>query len=597
MIKNLSAGNNSVHLRNYLRILYKRIWTVFAFFLVLVTTVTIGSFLQKPVYRATTQILIEKESRNINFQEAIGIETTDQDYYQTQYALLKSKSLIGKLIRSLNFSFNQSAESDLIERLLKSIYVQPIRNTRLVNLSVESTDPRLAGNMANTLAKLYVEQNLESRLFGSREILKKIREKGLYSLNQENRELIDSLPSVVNNSLIQRLKADYAAFETQYAEYRKRYTLKHPKMIRLRAEIEAMRGRIDQEIQRIVSSVKTELSGTLQANNIRVIDLAEIPRAPVRPNKKLNIILSIFLGLVLGSGLAFFLEYFDDTVKSSEDIEQSLELPFLGSVPRPYRKSNELQSVDLISFNQPKSNFSEAFRTIRTKVMLSLSDQRLKTILITSAAPQEGKTTNTINLGITFAQSGERILLVDSDMRHPRLSQAFKTEKNLAGLSNLLASPRIITGSDLENTVCSTEIPNLFVLSCGPIPPNPAELLNSKKMSLLIQLMGEFFDRIVFDSPPLNILADSIILSNLVDGVVLVIQANRTTGEMVSLAKSKLGGVKAKLLGTILNNVVKSAAGYYYYSYYYYGDDQRHQKKSKAHLDTVETVKEEILSQ
>lgn len=594
MLNNFSDQNEPAHLHNYLQVIYRRFWTIAAFFIVLVTTVVIGTFLQKPVYRATTQIMIEKENRNVNFQEVIGIETTGQDYYQTQYALLKSKSLAEKLIQRLqldsnplfkeknNSPSNKTTQPDLAEKLLKSIFVQPVRNTRLVNLSAESSSPQLAKDLANTLAQLYLEQNLESRLFGSQEILKRIREKGINSLDEEeNRELIESLPSVVNNNLVQRLKADYAALETRNAEYNKRYTQKHPKMIQLQAEIGAMRSRIDQEIKRIVSSVKTELSGTLQANNIRIVDFARTPRFPVRPDKKLNIIMAVFLGLILGGGLAFFMEYLDNTVKSPEDIEDKLGLPFLGLVPRYAEKNTkEEKNRDLISFYQVRSIISEAFRTVRTKIMLSLAEQALKTILITSAVPKEGKTFNAVNLGITFAQAGERVLLIDSDMRNPRLSRVFQRGKNSAGLSSLLASSRLITNSDLEKTVNSTEIENLFVLTCGPIPPNPAELLNSKKMLHLLKLMEESFDRIIFDSPPLNVVADSIILSNLVDGIVLVIQANRTKGEMVAVAKQKMVGVKAKFLGTILNNVLKSQEGYSYY--YYYGEDRDSRTRIKS---------------
>ncbi|MFH1260114.1 MAG: polysaccharide biosynthesis tyrosine autokinase [Elusimicrobiota bacterium] len=600
MLNNFSDQNEPAHLRNYLQVIYRRFWTIAIFFVVLVTTVMIGTFLQKPIYRATTQIMIEKENRNVNFQEVIGIEATGQDYYQTQYALLKSKSLAEKLVQRLqldtnplfkeknNSSANENTQPELVDQLLNSIFVQPVRNTRLVNLSVESPSPQLAKDLTNTLAQLYLEQNLESRLFGSQEILKRIQEKGINSLDEEeNRELVESLPSVVNNNLIQRLKADYAALETRQAEYKKRYMPKHPKMIQLQAEIGAMRSRIDQEIKRIVSSVKTELSGALQANNIRIIDFARTPRFPVRPNKKLNIIMAVFMGLILGGGLAFFLEYLDNTVKTPEDIENKLGLPFLGLVPRYAEKNaQEEKNKDLISFYQPRSTISEAFRTVRTKIMLSLTEQELKTILITSAAPKEGKTVNAINLGITFAQAGERTLLIDADMRNPRLSRVFQKGKNSPGLSNLLASPRLITNSDLEKTVNSMEVENLFVLSCGPIPPNPTELLNSKKMLHLLKLMEESFDRVIFDSPPLNVVADSIILANLVNGIALVVQANRTKMEMIAMAKQKMAGVKAKFIGTILNNVLKSQ------EYYYYGENRDSQKRIKS-LDRQDEKEQE----
>lgn len=608
-----------IYLRDYISVVLKRRWTIITFVVVVVTIATIGSLKMIPIYRATTQLLIEKENPNVvTFNEVIGINVSEQDYYQTQYIILKSRSLAAKVVNALHLQdveefagkkkdLTKIPQTDeVVSQLLKSIKVEPIRNTRLVNVSAESKNPELATKIANTLARLYIEQNMEIKLFASRDVLEKlplslpekesnpnedskinsIEEKVQFLAERyiEEKEsqkamiLAESLPSVLNHPLIKDLKAEYTRIETEFAELSKRYKDKHPKMIGKKAEIETMKAKIKSEIEKIVSSIKAELSGNLKSNNIRVIDSAEVPKRPVKPRVKQNIALAFFLGLFSGTGLAFFLEYLDNTLKNSEEAERYLELPCLGSIPNI--RAKEEVDKDKVVLIEPKSNIAEAYRTLRTSILFSSANNSLKSLLITSAEPQAGKTVTVANLAITMAQSNARILLVDADLRRPQIHKVFNIKKSL-GLSNFLVGK-----ADLNSIIRDTEIPNLKVILTGIIPPSPAELLGSPRLIELINCVKQEFDFILFDSPPAIAVTDALILANLLDGVILVIRASKTIRDMAQRAKKQLLEAKTKILGTVVNDFNAQKEGYYHYKYYYY----YHHKDSDKEMEQMDKI-------
>jgi polysaccharide biosynthesis transport protein len=325
------------------------------------------------------------------------------------------------------------------------------------------------------------------------------------------------------------------------------------------------------------------ITAGLRSSNIRVVDPALVPGSPSRPQKARNIMLAVLVGLVGGVGLALFREYLDNTVKSPDDIEALTGLPSLAVVPslpglsstqgRLSRLAREAapQSasgprVELLSYIQPKSQISEAFRALRTSLLLSQADHPPQVILVTSALPREGKTTAAVNLAVTLAQLGDRTLLMDSDLRKPGIRRALElTGGKEVGLSSYLAGVSTLD----EVLMPHPTINNLVALTTGPVPPSPADLLSSHRMREAITDLRHRFKFVVIDSPPVMAATDAVILSALTDGVLLVVRSGQTPKEAFTRTRDLLAAVKCRLLGVVLN-AVDSSAPDYYYSYRYY---------------------------
>ncbi len=351
---------------------------------------------------------------------------------------------------------------------------------------------------------------------------------------------------------------------------------------------------------------EASISAGLRSSNLRIVDPALVPTTASAPQKTRNILLSILVGLVGGIGLAVFREYLDNTVKSPDDIQSLTGLPSLAVVPalpggngRHGRLSHlvgdgapqEVTSprVELLSYVQPKSQISEAFRALRTSLLLSQAEHPPQVILVTSALPREGKTTAAVNLAVTLAQLGDRTLLVDSDLRKPGIRRALNLSTGKEkGLSSYLAG---VSNLD-EVTVPHPAISNLMALTTGPVPPNPADLLSSHRMRDALLELRRRFKFIVIDSPPIMAATDAVILSALTDGVLLVVRSGSTPKEAFTRSRDLLSAVKSRLLGVILNAVDSSAPDYYYsyryypYAYGYgYGEDVEHNSGFVAKFD------------
>jgi polysaccharide biosynthesis transport protein len=325
---------------------------------------------------------------------------------------------------------------------------------------------------------------------------------------------------------------------------------------------------------------EANLAAGLKSSNIRWVDPAMIPSTPTRPAKTRNIALSFVVGLVGGIGLALLREYLDNTVKTPDDVETLARLPSLAVVPAftddngSARKSRLLgasvngheKRIELVAQHLPKSQMSEAFRALRTSLLLSQAGHPPQVILVTSALPREGKTTSAANLAVTLAQLGDRTLLIDADLRKPGIGRLLNlTDGKYPGLSSYLAG---VSTLDLV-TVAHHAIPNLVAIPTGPLPPNPADLLSSHKLADAINQLRTQYKFIVIDSPPIMAATDAVIVSVQADGVLLVVRSGETPKEAFTRARDLLTSVKCRLLGVVLN-AVDSSAPDYYYSYRYY---------------------------
>ncbi|MBN2411866.1 polysaccharide biosynthesis tyrosine autokinase [candidate division KSB1 bacterium] len=329
-----------------------------------------------------------------------------------------------------------------------------------------------------------------------------------------------------------------------------------------------------------------------QLGIVRIIDWAKAPDFPVKPKKKVNLILGFLLGIGLGVGIAFVTDYLDNSINTMEDVER-LQLPLMATIPfiKPEQSNGVMEKIRpaedpeaqdinerLITHLKPKSPISEAYRTLRTNITFTAPDNPKQVIMVTSSGPKEGKSTSISNLAITFSHMGTKTLLIDSDLRRPMLHKLFGMEKQ-SGLTNILV------GKDTLNTAVKhvKSLPNLDILTCGILPPNPAELLGSQQMQNLLLETKEKYEIVLIDTPPIIAVTDSSVLSTMVDGVILVVRSGKSKSEAVIHALEQLNRVEAPILGVILNGIQASNVygSYYYYNYYhyYYGSDGDKKKK------------------
>lgn len=468
-------------------------------------------------------------------------------------------------------------------------------------------------------------------------------------------DMLDSVPEVLNNELIRQIKSMEVNLYQRMSEFSKKYGKNHPQMVAIDSELKTLQKRKSQEINRVINSLKNEykvalakeeslkdalskqkeelldlnekaiqygvlrrevesaqniyemlikrfketsLSENMRSGNIRIIDKAEVPKTPVKPQKRLSIILAMILGLFGGTGLAFLLEYLDNTIKTPDDLKQYLNIPDLGPVPlfAAENKGNpgkgKDRTSDLIALHSPRSTASESYRGIRTNIMFSTAESVPQVILVSSAGPREGKTITAANIAIIMAQAGSKIIILDCDMRRPEIHNLFGATRD-RGMSNILVGV-----DNIGEIIQSTEIPNLDVITSGPIPPNPSEMLGSKRMESLLVALRKKYDHILIDSPPVTAVTDASVLSKSADGVIMVIRTGDMARQIVKNGIDQFNNVGAHFIGAVLNGIDLSSSkySYYYYQYYryYYGEDgegiktsRKKKKNSKSKRQTV----------
>lgn len=607
---------NDWQLDDYLRAIWQHKW------LVLSVTLLLGSFraataAQKPnIYRATARILIETQSpRVVQFQEVNqsgGPSSFDRSFLQTEYQVIGSRAVMSKVIEDLHLGAFPpfSRAKDPIPLLRGMVSIEPIRGTKLVDISSTGTKPDLTARIANTVADAYARLNLERRrdlTIGGAQWLQDEVQKMEDKMRISQTKLIEfreqhgtaDLGQESQSSVLQRLQAlngSLTKTREERIDAEIKYREKHPALQELLAKEREIQlalfeqeqkalelNRLSIEYNTIVREAKTsesiynilltrlkELSVQvgMQSNNVVVVDYALVPTGPIGPARGRMTGSFFLLGFLLGGAAALAREFFTETLRTRQDFEQLLGIPFLGYIPLfATTRGKSSPAGALLRLRGSKTGPTETLSSIRTTLEFILPAAESHALLITSAVPEEGKTTTCANLGIALHELGRKVLIVDADMRRPSMHRAFNLPLE-PGLSGFLQG----TVPEQELIQTTQEVAGLLVVSAGLTPSQPTDLLSSPAFRELLSHWSKQFQYILIDSPPVLVAADSSVLATHVEGVIFVLRADRTHSEVAAAAKQRLVDVGAKLLGGILNGArLEMEKGYrYYYSYKYY---------------------------
>ncbi|MBM3882490.1 MAG: polysaccharide biosynthesis tyrosine autokinase [Verrucomicrobia bacterium] len=677
----MAAGN--VNLRHYWHVILERRWLVIAAFVSVFVLCLVYLYKAPRVFEANTRIQIDREADTaLNLRDVlVNVGSMDQDYLQTQYKNLLSRTLIESVIKKEKLAEDgRYAKSvDIAAEVAGDISVNPIRMSRLVDVKVQHTSPQKAKDIANTLANEFIEQNalqkqkktldmlfflqnqasgLERDVQKAEEALQSYRVRSKFaSLERDQNVIAEALsqaqaryaeaksraqvaqstvdqldrhvqggkpveifPPIAVDGQLKNLQNQLGTLESDMAALRQRYLRRHPTMIQMQAKLDDTKKALAEAAQKVVATLRSEavlaksnedihaqlvtdwierqtewnkakmdydvlarkaesskalfnlVLGKMKevelvqkdkANNIRVIDQATAPLKPVKPRIVLTLMLGVFGGLAIAIGLAFFVNYLDDSIKSQDDVETYLRLPFLGYIPNI--KSNSVVERDLQAHLHPQSNAAESFRTIRAAIALGSKANKVRVMTVTSTIPGEGKSLVASNLSIVMAQTGLRTLLIDADLRRPSVHKAFQLHSPV-GLAAFLTEKANV----VDELVHTTEVPNLDVVCVGATPSQPSELIGSKRMIHFLQEVSKRYDRVVMDCPPVSAVSDPLILSAMADGVVFVTKFNKIRREHARKTVQRIQDAGIHLCGVILNDIDFEGRDSYYYSYYYY---------------------------
>lgn len=665
----------------------------------------LATFLMTPKFVATATLQIDRESaRVLNVDEVAPREAmvAGEEFFQTQYGLLRSRSLAERVVETLGLargdtfleamgsSFDeregetaQAAALRRREEVLNAIddnlTVSPVRGSRLVNISFESPDPQLSARIVNAFGDNFIQANLDRRFESSRYARQFLEERiaqtkarledaerglvnyataeqiinlpstddtegrsldseSLLSINealanaraariaaeekwrQAQSTPVVNIPEVLANPVVQRLTEQRAALDASYRQKLALYQPDYPEMVQIRGQIseldnqintigrsvrDSIRGQYvvaaneESSLQRQVSGLRTDVldlqnrsiqynilrrevdttrvlydgllqrykevgvTGAVSTNNISIVDPAQVPDRPAKPQMLFNLIIATMVGLGLGVAAVFLLEVLNQKLSTPDDVEAKLRVPTLGIVPLLEKNVSATEALA-----DTKSGFSEAYYSIRAAIQFSTPHGAPDTILVTSTQPAEGKSTTAYAVALNLARVGKRVLLVDADLRNPSMHRTLRLD-NQVGMSNLLSGGAVIAG-----VVQRTSETTLDFISCGPLPPNPAELLGGDGMKDLLRAAQDLYDHVVIDGPPVLGFADAPLLASIVEGTLFVVQSRGTRRGQALGALRRLAQGRVRILGVVLTKFNTKATSYgdYDYSYdYHYG--------------------------
>jgi succinoglycan biosynthesis transport protein ExoP len=544
---NINLQNNdddTIDLRKYIHLLTKWWWLVI---LVGLVTGILGYIISKnltPYYASSATVLINQApaTQTTDYSSVMMSERLAKTYAQ----MMVKGSVLDQVIKQLNLTFTEKELAGMLQ-------VTSLINTQLIEIKAETPDPNLSASIANSVVDVFKQQIEEIQ--GSR--FKESKDSLLAQMGELERQIKD-----IGTQIKQTTLADEKV-----------------KLGEKAAQYNTIYGNLLQSYEQIRVSEAQAVSSVVQ------IEAAVPELNPVRPKTMQNTILAALLGGLLVIAIIFMREAFDDTIRTTEPITKDFKLAVLGSI---FRYSTKLEE-DLITLKEPRSPVSEAYRSIRTSINYSSVDKPLQTFMVTSTDPGEGKTTTLGNLAIVFAQTNKKVLVVDCDLRKPRVHTTFGCE-NIVGLSNLLTQEDEIP---LEEVLQPSTQDNLKILTSGPILPNPSEWLGSNKMKKLLKAMTDYADIVILDTPPTMAVTDAAVLAPQTDGVVLVIRSGRTHRDALKNTIGQFRAANARILGVVLNDVDASQSAYSYrygskgkYAAYneYYGTEP---KKKKNFLQII----------
>jgi len=569
---NLDITNNedTIDFSYYISVIFKHLWILIMFVFIGVVIATAVNVFTQPVYKASVLMMIDRETAGRIDTTTFGSWASDEDYYRTQYKLLESKSLLQKIHNNLNLNqYPEFANPNGWVKLKRRLKIEPVTRSRLVNLEVSSFDKNLTAQIANTLAKTFCEDNITNRSFITQDIIAALEST---VKNQQQQELLNSIPQVVNSDFIKNLKNKEIALQEEYAKLIAKYTTNHPNVISVENQLKVIREKIDIETKRLIQSIKIDLSGKFAGNNIRIIDEATVPDNPYLPRKLINLLIGVVAGGIIAILIIFMIEFLDKSIKSSEDLEKELDLSFLGFVPTEKLKKGTKEYSFMLNKDNPL--YAEQIRNIRVMLNFTLANFKDKAFLITSSVQSEGKTNLSTNLSVAMAQTGSKVLIVDGDLRRARLHKAFDLPLR-NGVSDILSFNE--KDGDLKNFIESkfvkkTEIENLSVITAGINPPNPSELLSREILGKFIEWATSNFDIVLIDTPAILPVNDTLLWGKYINRTIFTIRHGKTSTKMAKVAIEKIIKANIKILGGIITyhkkqGIATKESSYYYYSY------------------------------
>ncbi len=532
-----------MELKRYWALIWRWLWLIVLGVLVAGTTAYLVSSRMTPVYSASSRLLIDQAPGSSSGNEYSQV-LLEQRLALTYIELLKTRPVLEETILRLDLPLTAGQLSSMIS-------VSAPQDTQIIVLSVEDIDPRRAADIANELGAVFVDSNQERQ---------NLRYAGPIANWQQRQEEV--------GDEIEALEIEISSLGTPAT------AIEQSALSRLEVHLNEAQIRYTEAFNNLND---LQVAQAKESSNIVQVEPAKPSFGAIRPRTTTNTLLAAVTGGMLALGIIFLIEYLDDTVKTPDQVAADTGLSTLAAIAEIKANGDARR---LVTISTPRDPISEAYRVLRTNLGFAAIDGGLKSVLVTSSSPGEGKSTTAANLAIVAAQTGKRVILVDADLRRPTQHNIFDLPNN-RGLTTAV----FYKDTDIQKHFQATEVQGLSVLTSGPLPPNPSELLSSQRMHKLLKDLEQVADMVVIDSPPVLTVADATILATQVGGTVLVIEVGKTRRDTFLEAVNRIHKSSGTLFGAVMNLLKPKGSSYYYYNYYYhsqyYSSDGQHEKRRR----------------